>query len=236
MGLSSNRSARFRCSSCRKLSESGRLSLAFSVGSTSTQPARQRCKAASRALSRPRERHRVPWTAATNFRHNLAYPLRCVCQPRSQLPKFLRPVLIVRGIAQADFLSFELESHPPGQQAPSACSVDSYVRLLPSTCSAATLQAGNGCSYQIPLDGLLGTADLNFQVAVDTCPGTLLPFISIRIGGTGATKLLAPCSTDNDCGAGHKCFDFPRAGLGTSVTHPAPINPGRCRSHRRVCG
>jgi hypothetical protein len=150
----------------------------------------------------------------------------------------------------------------------SQCSIDSYLRLLPSTCSTASLRAvrknaffepsdtqndpfaktgsgqtyeklrkagrltqGEGCSYQIPLDDLLGTPDLNWQVAgkknalvatpfhtktpsfyqdrlgtnvgktqekvtvafslVDTCPGTLLPFVSLRIGGEGASKLIA---------------------------------------------
>lgn len=128
-------------------------------------------------------------------------------------------------------LSFERENHPPGHQPAGQCLIDSYMRLLPSTCSVASMRARNGCSYQIPLDDLVGTPDLNFQVALDTCPGTLLPFISMRIGGEGATNLIAPCSTDNDCGASHKCFDLPRSILGTrsnSICFKADLTHLRC--------
>lgn len=89
----------------------------------------------------------------------------------------------------------------------SACNVASTLDLLPNTCTSAGMLDG-GCSMQIPLDALVGTPDLNLQIAFGTCPSSLLPFMSLRIGGTGATTLLAPCSSDDDCGQDHTCFDM----------------------------
>ena len=82
-----------------------------------------------------------------------------------------------------------------------------FFRLLPPTCTVAKMASADGCSFQLSLDTLLGVTDLNLQVAVATCPGSLLPFISVRLGGAGATGLLAPCSSDDECAADHQCFD-----------------------------
>jgi hypothetical protein len=107
-----------------------------------------------------------------------------------------------------DFTGDELgldTSHAPatGVPAGSDCIVKSYLDILPATCSSAGMTSGGGCSFQIPLSSLVGTADLNLQVAIGTCPTSLLPFISVRIGGAGATSLLAPCSSDAQCGPSH---------------------------------
>ena len=94
------------------------------------------------------------------------------------------------------------------------CDLSAALDVLPSTCSVASMQGGDGCSFQLPLAGVLGTPDLYLQVAVSKCPRTLMPFISVRMGGAGADNLLAPCASDDDCSAGHTCFDFAAVTVG----------------------
>lgn len=92
----------------------------------------------------------------------------------------------------------------------------SYLDLLPDTCTSAGMSsAGGGCSFQIPLDDILGTPELTLQLAIGTCPASLLPFFSVRLGGAGATKFFAPCSSDGECGTGQACFDL--AGVATNT-------------------
>lgn len=97
------------------------------------------------------------------------------------------------------------------------CEIVSSVRApLPSTCTVDRMTTAGECAVQIPLDSLVGTDDLNLQFAFGTCPGSkFMPFMSMRIGGAGATKLLAPCQTDAQCGVGHKCFDLAKAVTGS---------------------
>lgn len=89
-------------------------------------------------------------------------------------------------------------------------SVSSFLRILPDTCSFDGLEDGRGCAFQIPLGNITGTAELNLQVALDTCPGTIHPYMSLRLGGAGASKIMAPCTSDDQCGAGNKCIDWTR--------------------------
>jgi hypothetical protein len=51
-----------------------------------------------------------------------------------------------------------------------------YLRCFPETCSAASLARGEGCAFQLSVGELVGTADLAIQIAMDVCPGSLLPY------------------------------------------------------------
>ena len=88
------------------------------------------------------------------------------------------------------------------------CTHKGYLRLLPATCSLATLKAGKGCAFQISLTDVVGTEGFNLAVAMSLCPKSMLPYVSIRVSGPGATKLFAPCSQDSHCGKGQKCQDI----------------------------
>jgi len=88
------------------------------------------------------------------------------------------------------------------------CDTSARLDVLPETCSVELMQSRHGCSFQLPLTHVLGTRDLFLQIAVGTCPASLMPFLSIRMGGVGANNLLAPCGSDDDCSAGHTCFDL----------------------------
>jgi hypothetical protein len=88
------------------------------------------------------------------------------------------------------------------------CAKEAYLRVLPDTCTAdKLLMDGDGCAFQVPLGPLVGMSDLSLQVAVDICPGSLLPFVSARLSGSGSDKLFAPCSFDGQCGDEYSCQD-----------------------------
>lgn len=96
---------------------------------------------------------------------------------------------------------------------PSRCDFTSSVRApLPATCTVATMTDAGECAVKIPLDRILGTPDLDLQMAFGSCPGSILPFMSFRVGGAGATKLLAPCSSDAQCGPNQACVDLAAIG------------------------
>jgi hypothetical protein len=112
------------------------------------------------------------------------------------------------------------EEPPDGMQDPDSCSAVASLDILPPTCSSETMR-DNGCSFQVPLQSILGGADLRLQVAVGKCPASLLPFYSVRIAGVGADKLLAPCATDAQCAPGQTCFDIAKRITGM----PDDVNP-----------
>lgn len=88
------------------------------------------------------------------------------------------------------------------------CTHTGYLRVLPTTCSAASLKAGKGCAFQIPLKDIVGTDGFNLNFAVNICPKSMLPFFSLRISGPGAKMTLAPCAGNGDCGKNQKCIDL----------------------------
>jgi len=73
---------------------------------------------------------------------------------------------------------------------------------LPSTCTLETWEAGNPCmlQYNMPLE-----FDASLQLAVDHCPNSYLPYISVTCSGNGCDNYLKPCSFDEDCGGSLKC-------------------------------
>ena len=62
---------------------------------------------------------------------------------------------------------------------------------LPTTCTYAGWMAGGACTLQlnIPLAGS------SVQVALDHCPSSALPSISVSCAGPWCANLAAPCST-----------------------------------------
>ena len=91
------------------------------------------------------------------------------------------------------------------------CKHTGYVNVLPNTCTTASLQAGKGCAFQIPLEEVVGTEGFSLGIALNVCPKSMLPFVSIRINGPGATNFFAPCTTDKHCKEGQKCIDLAAA-------------------------
>ena len=112
-------------------------------------------------------------------------------------------------------LGDELDDETRHSDAPDAslCDFTSSVRApLPATCTVAAMTGAGECAVKIPLDRILGTPDLDLQMAFGSCPGSILPFMSFRVGGAGATKLLAPCSSDSQCGPNQACVDLAAIG------------------------
>ena len=100
------------------------------------------------------------------------------------------------------------DEHKKNMQNIDNCTHTGYLRVLPTTCSAASLKAGKGCAFQIPLKDIVGTDGFNLNFAVNICPKSMLPFFSLRISGPGAKMTLAPCAGDGDCGKNQKCIDL----------------------------
>ena len=92
------------------------------------------------------------------------------------------------------------------------CTHAGFLHALPKTCSVATIKAGKGCAFQIPLTEVVGTEGFSLAIALSVCPTTMLPFMSFRINGPGAAKTLAPCTSNDHCGHGQQCIDILGAG------------------------
>eukprot|EP01046_Picozoa_sp_COSAG06_P019983 COSAG06_NODE_1444_length_9453_cov_2.850438_7_plen_940_part_00 len=138
-------------------------------------------------------------------------------------PRPMALALSWRVMFRSDLLSEALDeasrksiNDAPGGEAErqNNCEHQGFLRLLPSTCTTETLRTStDGCAFQIPLDAVVGVRDLSLQVALALCPASLLPTISVSVGGVGAEMLLAPCVDDSQCGADQVCADPLRSAL-----------------------
>ena len=99
-------------------------------------------------------------------------------------------------------------SEDGGEDGTDDCEKSGFLRILPETCTTEKLlMNGDGCAFQVPIGGVLGMSDLSLQVAINTCPDTLVPFVSVHLSGAGSDKLFAPCSSDSQCGDEYSCQD-----------------------------
>ena len=61
---------------------------------------------------------------------------------------------------------------------------------FPATCTAASLAAGEGCLAQLTEP----TSHTTVQVALDTCPGSYVPYVSINCAGGYCDSIFKPCT------------------------------------------
>jgi hypothetical protein len=84
---------------------------------------------------------------------------------------------------------------------------------LPATCTYDTWRAGQGCKVAYP-ETVTGAT---FQLAMDRCPGSPLPYVSLSCSGAACARFARPCASVGsaaECGAAGLTCVNPAAAFG----------------------